>query len=257
MNKISLCLVFAACAMASPITSEDRGDMQGYHSIVGPSGSMYWIADGSPTSQHPSNTSPAVASVTTSSVSASAIASSSQTTIESSASASASPSVTSEIGIPSAVPTSTQTDSTVSTTSSTQDTSPSPSATPSETSTQAPDSSSTSTEAATPSTESAVPAGGEFTGDATYYTAVSGFGACEITHDSPFVVAMNAAQYNKKGNCGKCVQITGARGSAKAQVVDLCPGCGFGALDLNEPLFPLIDDPDKGRVTISWSFVEC
>ena len=104
--------------------------------------------------------------------------------------------------------------------------------------------------------------GGTFTGQATYYAANGGTGgSCELPNSGADVVALNAPQYaapfGKGQYCGKCVSITGARGTAVARVVDKCPGCKSGDLDLSEELFPKIDDPAKGRVSISWSFVDC
>jgi expansin (peptidoglycan-binding protein) len=100
------------------------------------------------------------------------------------------------------------------------------------------------------------PAAGSFTGEATYYDATVGMGSCGIPLPGSNVVAMNWQQYQPEF-CGKCVMIQGSLGSAKAQVIDKCPGCKSGDLDLHEPLFRQVDDPAKGRVKITWSFVEC
>lgn len=102
-----------------------------------------------------------------------------------------------------------------------------------------------------------------FSGDGTYYGANRGqSGACALYDPIPppetvDVVAMNTPQWAGGSLCGACVSITGSLGSAVARVVDRCPACAFGALDLSEELFPKIDDPSKGRVLISWNFVPC
>ncbi|KAI9145279.1 RlpA-like double-psi beta-barrel-protein domain-containing protein-containing protein [Paraphysoderma sedebokerense] len=103
-------------------------------------------------------------------------------------------------------------------------------------------------------------------GFATYYT--KGSGACGLYDDEkrmPNVAALNAIDYGsptwKGPQCGKCVSVkfeNGATGIFK--ITDRCPGdgntCKSGDLDLNEEAFPS-DLKEKGRVQITWSFVDC
>lgn len=102
----------------------------------------------------------------------------------------------------------------------------------------------------------AAPAGEEFSGEATYYDA-NGTGACGFPASSDFMVAaINDEQYSK-ANCGKCVSVTGPRGTAVVRIVDKCPGCDSGDLDLSETAFGKVARLADGRVKITWRFVPC
>ncbi|KAJ8132701.1 hypothetical protein O1611_g920 [Lasiodiplodia mahajangana] len=92
---------------------------------------------------------------------------------------------------------------------------------------------------------------GDFTGDITYYQP--GLGACgETNSDSEAVVALSPSQYN--GNCGKSITITKDGKTAKAKVVDKCPSCASGAIDVSSTVFQSLADLSVGRTTVSWSF---
>ncbi|KAJ3319938.1 hypothetical protein HDU76_000420 [Blyttiomyces sp. JEL0837] len=100
----------------------------------------------------------------------------------------------------------------------------------------------------------------------TYYNTGGGYGACGVTlSDSTAIVAIAASRYDSKtinGNpnnnayCGKCVSITGARGTVTATILDRCVSCAYGDLDLTPSIFSRIDDPSKGRVPITWTFCD-
>ena len=96
-----------------------------------------------------------------------------------------------------------------------------------------------------------------FSGQATYYNA-DGTGACgfKATPNDLDVAAMNGSQY-KKSWCGQCVLVTGPKGTVKVRIVDLCPGCAFGGLDLSEQAFGAISPLSAGRVKITWYTVPC
>jgi len=96
-----------------------------------------------------------------------------------------------------------------------------------------------------------------YSGQATYYAA-DGTGACgfKATPNDLDVAAMNGSQY-KKSWCGQCVLVTGPNGMVKVRIVDLCPGCAFGGLDLSEEAFGSIAELSAGRVKITWHFVPC
>ncbi|BEJ17430.1 hypothetical protein CspHIS471_0608310 [Cutaneotrichosporon sp. HIS471] len=91
-------------------------------------------------------------------------------------------------------------------------------------------------------------------GDATYYA--TGLGACGWTNsDSEDVVAINAPMWDAGKHCGAYVTITGPAGTAQAKVVDLCPGCASGDLDMSPTLFTkVIGDQGIGRAKMDWSF---
>ena len=98
--------------------------------------------------------------------------------------------------------------------------------------------------------------GPQQSGDATYYDA-EGVGSCGVEFPSDYLVAaMNDEQYTKT-DCGKCVAVTGPKGTVVVRILDLCPGCSSGDLDLSETAFTKIANKDDGRVKITWSFVVC
>ncbi len=96
-----------------------------------------------------------------------------------------------------------------------------------------------------------------YMGQATYYNA-DGTGACgfKATPNDLDVAALNGSQY-KKSWCGQCALVTGPRGTVKVRIVDLCPGCAFGGLDLSQQAFEAIAALSAGRVKITWHVVPC
>lgn len=96
------------------------------------------------------------------------------------------------------------------------------------------------------------------TGDGTYYVSASGVGNCTIEFtSSDFIAAINAPQWAGSAHCGECVLVTGPLGSALVKIVDQCPECLGGDLDLSPAAFAAIANPIDGRVPISWLRVEC
>ena len=94
------------------------------------------------------------------------------------------------------------------------------------------------------------------TGIATYYDA-TGAGACgfDPSPNDLMVTALNAEEYSNAAYCGAYVQVNGAKGSIVVRIVDLCPECLAGHLDLSYQAFALVDDISKGRVPITWRIV--
>ena len=94
------------------------------------------------------------------------------------------------------------------------------------------------------------------TGIATYYYA-TGAGTCgfDPSPSDLMVTALNAEEYTNAAYCGAYVQVNGAKGSVIVRIVDLCPECLAGHLDLSREAFAAIDDLDKGRVPITWRIV--
>ncbi len=93
-------------------------------------------------------------------------------------------------------------------------------------------------------------------GIATYYDA-TGAGACTFgpSPQDLMVTAMNAAEYNNAAYCGAYIYVSGPKGSVTVRVVDLCPGCSAGHLDLSKEAFAQIADLPQGRVSIQWQVV--
>lgn len=100
-------------------------------------------------------------------------------------------------------------------------------------------------------------AAGPFRGEATRYDA-DGTGSCsfEAAADRR-VAAISAADYAKAAWCGACVEVSGPKGRAVVRIVDRCPACKTGDLDLSREAFAAIAAPAAGRVAIEWSSVPC
>jgi expansin (peptidoglycan-binding protein) len=69
------------------------------------------------------------------------------------------------------------------------------------------------------------------------------------------VSAMNAAEYNNAAACGAYVHVSGPKGEVTVRIVDLCPECVAGHLDLSREAFALIADLPQGRVDVTWQVV--
>jgi expansin (peptidoglycan-binding protein) len=96
-------------------------------------------------------------------------------------------------------------------------------------------------------------------GEATYYDFADGSGNCGFpaTPDDLMVGAMNHTDYAGSATCGACVEVTGPNGSVSVRVVDRCPECPEGDIDLSPEAFELIADLEAGRVDITWTYVAC
>ncbi|GMF31341.1 unnamed protein product [Phytophthora fragariaefolia] len=108
-----------------------------------------------------------------------------------------------------------------------------------------------------------------FEGDGTSYTLgqVSS-GNCNFMSAIPSAsnnyVALNQAQWDSLGNCGRCIEVscidkqcTVQNKTAVVQVLDRCPECAHGALDLSPTVYKEITGLDPNRLTVRWRFVDC
>ena len=95
------------------------------------------------------------------------------------------------------------------------------------------------------------------TGEATYYDA-SGAGSCSF-EPSPdrMVAALNGADYAHAAWCGACLAVAGPLGAVVVRVVDQCPRCKHGDLDLGREAFARIAPLSAGRTRIAWREVDC
>lgn len=94
-------------------------------------------------------------------------------------------------------------------------------------------------------------------GEATYYGA-DGSGNCSFDPSpEPMVAAMNFTDYAASAACGACVEIDGPDGQITVHIVDSCPECPQGDIDLGEAAFPMIAAKELGRVPITWRYVSC
>jgi expansin (peptidoglycan-binding protein) len=95
------------------------------------------------------------------------------------------------------------------------------------------------------------------TGDGTYYAA-DGSGNCSFDPTGDLMVAaMNHTDYAASAACGACVHIVGPSGEVTVRIVDQCPGCQPGDIDLSPEAFSKFADLPLGRVKIDWKYVPC
>ncbi|HTY58594.1 MAG TPA: expansin EXLX1 family cellulose-binding protein [Bacteroidota bacterium] len=96
-------------------------------------------------------------------------------------------------------------------------------------------------------------------GQATYYDFASGAGACsfDTTWSDLMVGAMNVVDYQGSQACGECVSLRGPNGMILIRIVDLCPDCPEGNIDLSPEAFSRIADLSLGKVPITWQVVPC
>jgi expansin (peptidoglycan-binding protein) len=71
------------------------------------------------------------------------------------------------------------------------------------------------------------------------------------------VAAMNTTDYAGSAACGQCIAVDGPDGSVTVRVVDRCPGCAQGDVDLSAEAFAMISPLSAGRVAITWRPVPC
>ncbi|GAA5836813.1 hypothetical protein JCM5353_000458 [Sporobolomyces roseus] len=97
---------------------------------------------------------------------------------------------------------------------------------------------------------------GNFNGRATFFDP--GLGACgTYSSGNDFMVAMNQAQYGDLGAvspwCFQTITISYGGKTAQAQVLDACPGCPYGGLDMSPALFRHFADESVGVIYMEWS----
>lgn len=109
-------------------------------------------------------------------------------------------------------------------------------------------------------------------GDLTYYYEWRGnFGSCglQVSRRNKFYVAalsrfymklpLNVTNPNNHPLCTEnyCIKVKGQRGAVVLKVSDTCGGCKAYDVDVAHSVFPLLDDPLKGRVKVTWDWVDC
>jgi expansin len=94
-------------------------------------------------------------------------------------------------------------------------------------------------------------------GQATYYTTATGGGNCmfDPTPNNLMVGAMNDTEYDNSTVCGAFVHIVGPQGQVTVRIVDRCPECKRGDIDLSPQAFDSIAPRALGRVQIQWRYV--
>jgi expansin (peptidoglycan-binding protein) len=101
-----------------------------------------------------------------------------------------------------------------------------------------------------------VPPSPAITGTATHYAA-DGTGKCSFDAGERMVAAISSADWADAGWCGACVVVVGPDDEILVRIVDSCPGCKPGHLDLSREAFALLAPPKRGRIPITWFPVPC
>ncbi|KAH9812052.1 Non-catalytic module family EXPN [Melampsora americana] len=108
------------------------------------------------------------------------------------------------------------------------------------------------------STCSATFKGRMYAGRATWFDTSVGLGACgQQSSNSEHIVALNSAQYHSGSHCYSKIKIHNMKSGAtiEASIMDECPTCGWGDLDLTPDTFKAIANLDDGIAHIRWSFI--
>jgi expansin (peptidoglycan-binding protein) len=77
------------------------------------------------------------------------------------------------------------------------------------------------------------------TGKATFYDLGGGMGNCSYPKApaNDLFVALGNTQYSTGAACGSYLDVTGPKGTVRVKVIDSCPGCAVGHLDLSRTAF--------------------
>ncbi|MFI2649794.1 expansin EXLX1 family cellulose-binding protein [Micromonospora fulviviridis] len=104
----------------------------------------------------------------------------------------------------------------------------------------------------------APPLGGTVhTGKATFYDSKGAGGNCSrpTAPANRLYVALGPAEYAAGASCGGHLDVTGPKGTVRVLVMDQCPECEAGHLDLSAEAFARIADPVQGVVKVSYRAV--
>ena len=91
-------------------------------------------------------------------------------------------------------------------------------------------------------------------GEATHYVLTPGDGNCSYPGlpNGGLFVALSPSEYAGSAACGSYVEVTGPDGSVTAEVVDQCPPCQAGHVDLSEQAFQRIAPLSAGEVPVTY-----
>jgi len=91
---------------------------------------------------------------------------------------------------------------------------------------------------------------------ATHYV-LSGTGNCSFQNPpaNNLFVALSPAEYDSAAACGGYVRVTGPDGSVIVQVIDQCPPCATGHVDLSETAFAKLAPLAAGLINVNYSYL--
>ena len=108
-----------------------------------------------------------------------------------------------------------------------------------------------------PASAATVPAAGSVSGIATHYVLRS-VGNCSYPGPpaNHMFVALSAAEYHGAAPCGSYLQVTGPHGSVRVEVIDQCPECKRGHIDLSEAAFAKLAPLRDGIIKVSYQTIK-
>jgi expansin (peptidoglycan-binding protein) len=94
-------------------------------------------------------------------------------------------------------------------------------------------------------------------GKATFYELGDGTGNCSFpaAPADDLFVALGPAQYSAGAACGTYLDVTGPKGKVRVKVIDSCPECDAGHLDLSRTAFKKIGAEVAGVIPITYKTV--
>lgn len=94
-------------------------------------------------------------------------------------------------------------------------------------------------------------------GKATFYDSAGAGGNCSFPSAPAdrLYVALSPSEYAAAAACGGYLDVTGPKGKVRVVIMDQCPGCAPGHLDLSKEAFAKIADPVQGVVPVSYRAV--
>lgn len=95
------------------------------------------------------------------------------------------------------------------------------------------------------------------TGKATFYDLGGGTGNCSFrgAPADDLFVALGNSEYSGAAACGSYLDVTGPKGKVRVKVIDRCPECEPGHLDLSRTAFKKIANEVQGIVPIKYKAV--
>jgi expansin len=93
------------------------------------------------------------------------------------------------------------------------------------------------------------------TGKATFYTDSGGNCSFPEPPDDRLFVALSPAEYADGAECGGYLDVKGPNGSVRVKVVDQCPPCETGHIDLSKEAFAKIGDTTDGIIPVTYTTV--
>jgi expansin len=101
------------------------------------------------------------------------------------------------------------------------------------------------------------PATSSHSGKATFYDLDGGTPNCSYPSapDDDLFVALGPTEYSDAAACGTYLDVTGPKGKVRVKVIDSCPECATGHLDLSRTAFKKIGAEVAGIIPITYKTV--